>query len=83
MIVFQGNGGLRNPQHVLNYTSTCNPAGRSIARMDRKHCVMPFFQREYPKEVFHKLCNLYKDRKIAQKTICMLGHINKKKFSFE
>lgn len=36
MIVFQGSEGLKNPHHVLNYTSTCNSAGRSITRMDRK-----------------------------------------------
>lgn len=41
------------------------------------------FQIEYTKEVFHILCNLYRDRKIVQKTICMLGHINEKQFSFE
>lgn len=59
--VFQGNGGLRNPHQVLNYTSAYNSEGRGIIRMDRKHCVIPF-QRE---EVFHELCNIYKDRKIA------------------
>lgn len=41
------------------------------------------FQREYPKEVFHKLCSLYKDRKIVQKIICIIGHVNEKKFNFE
>ena len=55
MILFQGDGGLKNPYDVLNCISSYNSEGRDIARMDRRIGWIEgilSFQREYPKKCF-------------------------------